>query len=104
MNLIIRENPWEYEAVCKYLEEHDYKSLILNGFRSATRIRSKKDIVKESISCIKPVIRNRSNISSADVVVSIGNLTTMYLIVMNKLHVINRGIYSGGASFSIIRD
>ncbi len=96
--LILRENANVYKGPCDYLENDlGFQSLLLwRGYNdNANAIISKKEALKNSLKMIRKMLSKRKIFKNADIILSIGNYTTLFLMLLNKLHIIKSKKYSG---------
>lgn len=85
-NYILRKSKNAYSEVTKYLEQLGFKSIELS--ENGKSIIGKVDICKNSIKNNFMILKYRKRISQGNVIISVGNFETLFLLFLNKLNLI----------------
>jgi glycosyltransferase involved in cell wall biosynthesis len=86
--LLLRTGKNTYAPACDYLKDELGFEVIDLIDDKAKSIKSKKEHIKEGFRGIKAISANKKRIKKADTLISIGNFNSMWLLVLNKLHII----------------
>ncbi len=86
--IILRPNENIYSSVCQYLK--DNLSFEVTEFFSGSgkTFKTRKEHFFEGIHSVSSLLKNRSKLKNADVVITIGNISNILLLFMNKLYFI----------------
>lgn len=87
--VVIRSNQNSYQGTCNFLmDELGFEILSLSEKQTKT-IKSSKEEIVEGTKAIFRILRNLFSIRAYDTIISIGNYTTLFLLVLNKLHFVH---------------
>jgi glycosyltransferase involved in cell wall biosynthesis len=88
-NVIVRESDKAYKGTCDYLEnELGFNSLLFGDGKDKDIIISKKEALKNSVKAMHKIYRKKAVLKNSDIILSIGNYTTVFLLILNKLNII----------------
>lgn len=88
--IVVRGNNNSYENVCTFLKKTlAFEILNLQVKKNGSSIISKKEGFKEGIKSYIFLLKNISKIKEKETIISIGHYTSLFLFVLNKLHIIH---------------
>ena len=87
--ILLRPNKNTYEAACMFMKSQLGFELIEIGYEKSKSIKSHTKHFIDGLYNIWGVTKNLQNIKNAEIVLSIGDYSTLYLMILNKLHFIH---------------
>lgn len=86
--VVLRPNKNAYNGVCMFLEKQLQFELVEIGRKNEKSIQSHLAHLVYGFCDVIGVMKNLSKIKKTDVVISIGNISTLWLLFLNKMHII----------------
>ena len=86
--IVLRPNENTYSSACQFMKDSlGFESIeLFDG--TGKSIKSGKEHLSEGVHSISGLLKNRSRLKHAEVVIAIGNASNILLLLMNKLHII----------------
>ena len=89
MKILLRPNRNAYDAVCMFMKNYLGFELIETGDEKSKSIKSHLKQFIDGLYNILGTTKNIEKIKRAEVVLSIGEYSTLYVMILNKLHIIH---------------
>ena len=86
--VIIRSNNNAYSGACKYMHDKLGFQVLEISHKNGKSIKSGKEQIVDGFRSIKGILRYQPELKNADILISIGNISNIWLLLLNKLHII----------------
>ena len=86
--IVLRPNENIYSSACQFMKDSLGFELIELFGGTGKSIKSGKEHLSEGVHSISGLLKNRSKLKDAEVVIAIGNVSNILLLLLNKLHLI----------------